>query len=45
MIYAENINLLLSHEHSTDMDLDSMMPVNKIYHFWYEAITLVQSHF
>lgn len=33
MIYAENINLLLSHEYSTNLASESMMPLNKIYHF------------
>lgn len=29
MIYAENINILLPHEHSTKLDLESKMKLKK----------------
>lgn len=44
MIYAENIHILLSHEYTAHLASESMMPLNKIYHFDVKTINLQQLH-
>lgn len=33
-IYAENVSLLLSHKHTTSLDLESKIQLRKKYRFW-----------
>ena len=42
VIYAQGIHLLLSHEYTVHLASESMMLLNKIYHFWEELINLQQ---